>query len=163
MNVRLKGPRVRSHLTIDYLAIYDVSLAFVSDRSRNVAFAFIFCEQTLSSAVITARRRCCMRVMFLYLSVILFTGGGWDTPPLGRPPRQTHPGQTPPQVDTPQAETSLDRHPQADTPPPEMATEGAVRILLECILVGLGCFIPRAYILVELIYQPLQGGFEPIV
>ena len=68
------------------------------------------------------------------------------------------------------ADTPLDRHPQADTSPgqtpppsPEMATEGAVRILLEYILVGLVFFIPRACILVELIYQRLQGGFKPIL
>ena len=106
--------------------------------------------------------------MFLHLFVILFTGRVVYTP-LGRPPRQTPPGQTPPQADTPKQ-----RPPWTDTPrqtpplgrhspPPEMATVGAVRILLECVLVGLVFFIPRAYILVELISQRLQGGFEPIL
>ena len=47
----------------------------------------------------------CGKVMFSHLSVILSTGGVWQTPP-GR-----HPHPLSPQADTPQADT-----PQADTP-----------------------------------------------
>ena len=56
-------------------------------------------------------QRSCGKVMFLHVSVILFTGGGvWqaDTPLAGRHPL---PGQSPPWADTP--------HRQA---PPGMAT-----------------------------------------
>ena len=43
-------------------------------------------------------QRNCGKIMFLHLSVILFTGGGgvWQTPPQADTPRQTPPGQTPP-------------------------------------------------------------------
>ena len=58
--------------------------------------------------------------MFLHLSVILFTGGVWQTPqadtwgPWQTPPTQTPPGRHPLQTPLP-----LGRHPspQADTPP----------------------------------------------
>ena len=78
--------------------------------------------------IFTARKRSCGKVMFLHLSVILFTGGcvsqhasqvTWYTPP----PQQTHPRQT----HTPQADTHTPgRHthprqthtPQADTHTP---------------------------------------------
>ena len=59
------------------------------------------------------------KVMFLHLSVILFTGGPvcliacWDThTPLGRPPQATpHP------ADTLRADTSLAKHPPGRHPP----------------------------------------------
>ena len=64
-------------------------------------------------------QRSCGKVMFLHLSVILFTGGMCG---------QTPNGQTPSWADTPGQTPPLDRHPpQADTPlgrhpPKEMAT-----------------------------------------
>ena len=104
--------------------------------------------------------------MFLHLSVILFTGGVSAIPldrhpPLGRPPRQTHPWQTPPRQTSPWADTPPGRHPPCsdtphaqtcwDTPTPAQCMLGytsllrsacwdtvnkrAVSILLECILV----------------------------
>ena len=78
-------------------------------------------------------QRSCGKVMFLHLSVILFTGGVWQTPPGRYPPEQTPPhppgrqppGQTPP----------FGRHPLIDTPLWDMVNKPVVRILLECILV----------------------------
>ena len=64
----------------------------------------------------TIRNSSCGKVMFLNLSVILFTGGVY-TPPGQTPP---HPGQTPPRADTP---ATRDGH-----------CSGLI-ILLECILV----------------------------
>ena len=75
-------------------------------------------------------QRSCGKVVFLHLSVILFTGSCLadapkQTPPLGRhpawadnSPRQTLPRQTPPQADTPSQRQPLQRK---------------VRILLECV------------------------------
>ena len=83
------------------------------------------------------------KVMFLHLSVILFTGGGgavcpiscWDTHPLEQTsPRQTLPGHTSPWTDTPWADTP----PWTDPPIRilrDMDNNWAVRIPLECILV----------------------------
>ena len=77
-------------------------------------------------------QRRCGKVMCLHLSVILFTGGVWQTPPqadtpLGRhSPGQTpllwadtpFPGKTPSWADTPQADTPPPgRHPPGQTPP----------------------------------------------
>ena len=104
-------------------------------------------------------QRSCGKVMFIDLSVILFTGRGvsgrhtplgrhplaWADPlgrhPLGRhsPPhlgRQTvplgrHPMGRPPPRQTPQVDTS---HGQT-RPPPRRPLKWTVRILLECILV----------------------------
>ena len=67
----------------------------------------------------------CSKVMFLHLSVILFTGDGSATP-----------GQTPPW------QTPLGRHPQAGQTFPlhsaccDMVNKPVVSILLECILVS---------------------------
>ena len=58
--------------------------------------------------IFTARKRSCLKIMFLHLSVILFTGGGC-----------TSPRQTPHQADS----------------PPRWALKWAVRIRLECIVV----------------------------
>ena len=70
-------------------------------------------------------QRNCGKVMFLHLSVILFTGGvSRTTPWVGTPPgRHT----------IPQADTPLGRH----LPPPRRPPQWMVRILLECILVFL--------------------------
>ena len=105
-------------------------------------------------------QRSCGKVMCLHLTLILFTGGVWQTPPqadtpLGRhSPRQTTPscGQTPPslgrhpprQTPHPQADIPLGRTPPlADTPSPGQThpppsrwpLQQMVCILLECILV----------------------------
>ena len=73
----------------------------------------------------------CGKVMFLHLSVILFTRRGvcqtpapGQTSPWQTPVRQTPPGQTPPRQ----------TQPWADTPKRRLLLR-AVRILLECILV----------------------------
>ena len=97
-------------------------------------------------------QRSCGKVMFSQASVILFTGEGvYPSMHWGRhPPWTDTPRQTPPWIDTP-----LAKHPRANTPrqcmlvytppaqcmlgypPPPAATasDGTVRILLECILV----------------------------
>ena len=67
----------------------------------------------------------CCKVIFLYMSVILSTGGGvWQTPPWADTPLGQIPsGQTPPWVDTPLGRhplgrhPSLCRHPTGQTPP----------------------------------------------
>ena len=65
---------------------------------------------------VTGSNEVVAKVIFLHLSVILFTGGclpqcmlGYHTPPRSR---QTPPEQTPPQADTPPS-----RHPPEQTPP----------------------------------------------
>ena len=90
---------------------------------------YVWCSQYLSTwitfvhlLIFTARKRSLGKVMFLHMSVILFTGGmcipactGYGVSasgsrgctPLGRHPQADHPGQPPP-----------DRHPL------EMTTEG---------------------------------------
>ena len=72
----------------------------------------------------------CGKVMFLHLSVILFTGEGvCQTPPGRHPSLYRHPpGQTPPS-----------RHPWEDTPS-RRPLQWTVRILLECILVHINIF-----------------------
>ena len=75
-------------------------------------------------------QRSCGKVMFLHLSLILFTGGGClPQCILGYTPWADTPGQTPPWADTP-----LGR------PPGQICwgtvNKRAVRILLECILVS---------------------------
>ena len=89
--------------------------------------------------IFTVRKRSCAKVMFLHLSVILFTGVGvsasgstgctstWQTPPpSGRPPQADTPiGRHPPS----QTHTSPGRHPLGQTslpgkhtPSPDTAT-----------------------------------------
>ena len=83
--------------------------------------------------LITGCNEVVAKVIFLHLSVILFTGGGLPQHMLGHPLQSRHPQsrhppweQTPP-VPTPrsrhlpweQTPPSLSRHPWADTPPPE--------------------------------------------
>ena len=87
-----------------------------SDSSQLTIFSF---------GVITARKRSFRKVIFLHLSVILFTLGvsltdiflDRDPPGLRYPPGHRHPLDRDP----------LDRH-------PPYSNERAVRILLECIL-----------------------------
>ena len=110
---------------------------------------------------VTGRNEVVAKVIFLHLSVILFTGGclpqcmlGYHTPPGAdnpppqsrHPPSRHHPKQTPTLEQTPPEQT-----PQgADTPPEQTppwsrhppgsrlqhtVNERSVRILLECILV----------------------------
>ena len=58
----------------------------------------VFCEYFCEYNIFTARNSSCRKVMFLHLSVILFTGGvwadttpSWPDPPLGRHPSGRHP------------------------------------------------------------------------
>ena len=88
---------------------------------------------TTTMGIFTGRNEVVVKVIFLHLFVILFTGGVclsacWDTTPL--PGADTPPEQTPPEQTTPGADT---------TPPPgsrlrHTVNERPVRILLECIL-----------------------------
>ena len=90
-------------------------------------------ECKCQKGIITVSNSSCRKVMFLRLSVILFTVGGevvWADTLLGRhlpgqtpPPRQTPPPQADtPQVDIPGQTSSLDRHPLGRHPLPETAT-----------------------------------------
>ena len=82
--------------------------------------------------LVTGRNEVVAKVIFLHLSVVLFTGGAclrqtplWEqTPPQEQnPPEQTPLGQTPPRSDTPPGQTPpqvrhpLSRHPPKQTPP----------------------------------------------
>ena len=71
-------------------------------------------------------QRRCGKVMCLHLSVILFTGGVWQTPPQADTPLGRHsPGQTPPPVGRhplPWKDTFLGRHPPRQTPHPQADT-----------------------------------------
>ena len=87
-------------------------------------------RQSLSmgrNPIITGCNEVVAKVIFLHLSVILFTGGclpqymlgchppGADTPPSRHPPRQTPPrSRHPPKADPPRADTP----PKADIPKP---------------------------------------------
>ena len=104
--------------------------------------------------IFTVRKRSCEKVMFLHLSVILFTGGRgvhppWQTQPPGRhtpsptprqtpptwtdtyPPGRHPPRQTPPRQTTPQQTPPWQTYPL----PLRQPLQWTVRILLECILV----------------------------
>ena len=99
---------------------------------------------------ITGRNKVVAKVIFLHLSVILFTGGAclsacWDAHPPGAdtPQEQTPPGadttppeQSPPREQTPQEQTQPpgSRHPSGSRLR-YTVYERPVRILLECILV----------------------------
>ena len=99
--------------------------------------------------LITDRIRSCGKVMFLQLSVILFTGGGlpqcmlgYHTPTRHPPPEQTPPWRRhPPGAGTPQSRHPQSRHPPQCRDPPaqcmlrDTANKWAVCILLECNLV----------------------------
>ena len=74
-------------------------------------------------------QRRCGKVMFLHLSVILFTKGV-----SGHLPAQADtspPGRHPPGRHTPRADT-----PPGQTPPPARLLQWTIRIILECILVA---------------------------
>ena len=106
---------------------------------------YLFCSAT---------HRCCLwkknRLMFLHVSVILFTGGEEVSvrktnlldrdPPGQRPPStETPPDREPPDRDHPWTENPLDRDTPSNRDDPIQYKERAVRILLECILVNI-CF-----------------------
>ena len=74
-------------------------------KFRSTAFGLIY----LYRVYFYRQQRSCGKVMFLHLSVILFTGV------CGRHPQAETPLGRHPQADTPPRQTS---HPQADTPPP---------------------------------------------
>ena len=83
------------------------------------------------------------KVMFLHLSVIMFTRGGvclsacWDTIPRAAPPDQRPPAsRPPPRADTPQPGTPQTRHPSPRGLGRRLLFR-TVRILLECILVSM--------------------------
>ena len=62
-------------------------------------------------------QRSCGKVMFLHLSVILFTGGlCHGDPPGQRPPRQRSSWTETPRTETPR-QRPPDRDPQTETPP----------------------------------------------
>ena len=119
--------------------------------------------ESLRSLIFTGRNEVVAKVIFLHLSVILFTGGclpqcilGYHTPQEQTPPGSRSPQEQthPPGADTIREQTCPpgsrhtsqeqtppgSRHPQADTPPGSRlrhtVNERPVRILLECILVG---------------------------
>ena len=116
------------------------------------------------SFFITGRNKVVAKVIFLHLSVILFTGGGLPQCMLGCPPRGS---RHPPGADTPREQTPPgSRHnppeqspswnqtppgtdttpPGADTPPGSRLRytvyERPVRILLECIPCSICSFSP---------------------
>ena len=105
-----------------------------TEWKRTRIFSLMFAVYSLILFSFYRPQRGCDKVMFLHLSVILFTGRLADplgqTRPLGRhqPSRQ------------PQAHP-LGRHPRGQTPSPmrsaclDTVKKRAVRILLECILV----------------------------
>ena len=97
----------------------------------------------LECILVTTHERSCRQVMFLHLSVILFTEEvgipACITGHMGRhPPGQApHPqaDTPPPWADTPQGRLPQGRHPRPPGRHPHVVNERAVRILLECILV----------------------------
>ena len=117
----------------------------------------LFCTEEFS--LFTGRNEVVAKVIFLHLSVILFTGGvsasvhagilhppGVDTPlEQTLPQKQTPPPSRHPtweQTHTPGADPPRSRHPTWSRHPPpgsrlrHTVNERPVRILLECILVG---------------------------
>ena len=97
--------------------------------------------------LITGRNKVVAKVMFLFVSVILSTGGGC-LPQCMHPWEQTPPQeQTPPGADTPSEQTPP---PPGSRHPPESrlqhtVNERPVRILLECILVNYNKGAGRLY------------------
>ena len=84
------------------------------------------------------------KVMFLYVSVILSTGGSvlsacWDTTPSQE--------QTPPEAEPPP--------PRRSSPPPGRLLLRTVRILLECILV-LNTFIWRKFLFIGYYFRVIR-------
>ena len=101
-----------------------------SDK-ENISLCFIF----------TVRNSSCGKVMFLHLSVILFTGGSvWSDTPRARHPPGRHPlGRYPPWADPPRQThpPPWQTHPLGSHTPArwKRPLQRTVRILLECILV----------------------------
>ena len=92
------------------LFLFIVIHCFVSfSNSKRLDYIITSCPQFYRP------QRSCGKVMFLHLSVILFTGG--LPPPWADTSICRHPsGQTPPWADTPWADISLGRHPPGQTP-----------------------------------------------
>ena len=82
----------------------------------------------LVHCLFTGRNEVVAKVIFLHLSVILFTGGGSASVHAGIPPGPDPPSGTPPS--TPPSGT-----PSPESRPRHTVNERPVRILLECILV----------------------------
>ena len=105
------------------------NLMWINDNTQSdLSTSFISCVAVKINLcnLITDRNEVVAKVIFLHLSVILFTGGVClrQTPPRSTPPgsdtpRVRHPlGQTPPRSDTPQVRhTPRVRHPQVRHPP----------------------------------------------
>ena len=122
-------------------------------------------QDGVTNLLLPPTNKVCGKVIFLHLSVILFTGGSTREYPLGRStplqagtdlPGQVHPpgqvhrlaGTLPRQVCPPDRYPSGQVPPWAGTPPPnsacwDMVNKRVVRILLECILVWT-IFLPKA-------------------
>ena len=104
-----------------------------TEWKRTRIFPLMFAVYSLILFSFYRPQRSCDKVMFLHLSVILFTGRLAD-PPGQTPTKQTTPG-------TPPGQPPLGRHPRRQTPSPmrsacwDTVKKQAVRILLECILV----------------------------
>ena len=93
-------------------------------RDDKLRFAAKYGKTLLRGIVITGHNEVEAKVIFLHLSVILFTGG--------RGSASVHAGMLPPPpgADTPRADTPQSRHPlgaetpQEQTPPPEQTPPG---------------------------------------
>ena len=135
--------------------------------SNKMLWFFLYPSRTniilVFKLVFTIYKRSCGKVMFLLLSVILFTGGGVHPPrktspgrhlsrqtppgrhpwvdifhgrhPLGRQPLADNPWVDHPWANTPWADNPLGRHPPGQTHPLRWPLQQTVCILLECILV----------------------------
>ena len=77
-------------------------------------------SQFRSFEIITGRNEVVAKVIFLHLSVILFTGGVSASVHARIPPptEQTPPGADPPGADTPQEQTPLEQTPPRSRHPP---------------------------------------------
>ena len=93
--------------------------------------------------VVNGRNELVAKVIFLHLSVILFTGGGLPQCMLGCPPCQGDPPEggtplprrPPCQGDPPPRRPPCQGDPPGRRPPRHTVNERSVHILLECILV----------------------------
>ena len=130
----------------DYFQLqWDYDMRFISKNDNSFSSLLLgeyfrkskYCNQcsdlSTMEFVITGRNEVVAKVIFLHLSVILFTGGRvWGRHPRPPLPRSRHP----PGAEPPGADTQWVRHP----PPPgsrlqHTVNERPLRILLECILV----------------------------
>ena len=99
--------------------------------------SYMYGKAIVQSRIFTAHKRSLGKVMFLHLSVILFTGGRRGFP-WQRLPHRTgiSKGRDPPDRDPhPWTENPPDRDPLGRDSSPLYGKERAVRTLLECILV----------------------------